>query len=59
MSSWYNFESHDSYFVDFAPTTIHEKKFADVESNKNSMLMNNENNALCDGYIVEFIHDAT
>ena len=23
-----NFESHDSYFVEFAPTTIHENKFA-------------------------------
>ena len=26
--------SHDSYFVDFAPITIHENKFAYVESNK-------------------------
>ena len=50
---------HDSYFVDFAPTTIHEKKFAYVESHKNSMFMHHENNALCDSYIVEFIHDAT
>ena len=43
--------SHDSYFVEFAPTTIHEKKFAYVESNKNSMLVDHEKNALCDGYI--------
>ena len=48
-----NFQSHDSYFVEFAPTTIHEKKFAYVESNKNSMLVDHEKNALCDGYIVE------
>ena len=48
-----------SYFVEFASTTIHEKKFAYVESNKNSMLVDHEKNALCDGYIVEFIHDAT
>ena len=41
------------------PTTIHEEKFAYVESNKNSMLVGHENNSLCDGYIVEFIHDAT
>ena len=54
-----NFQSHDSYFVEFAPTTIHEKKFAYVESNKNSMLVDHEKNALCDGYIVEFIHNAT
>ena len=46
-----NYASHDSYFVEFAPTTIHEKKFAYVESNKKG--------ALCDGYIIEFIHDAT
>ena len=54
-----DYASHDSYFVDFAPTTIYEKKFAYVESNKNSMLMHHEKNALGAGYIVEFIHDAT
>ena len=53
-----DYASHDSYFVEFAPTTIHEKKFAYVESNKNSMLMHHEKNALCDGYIVEFIHES-
>ena len=53
------YASHANYFVEFAPTTIHEKKFAYVESNKNSMLVHHENNALCDGYIVEFIQDAT
>ena len=46
-----NFQSHDSYFVEFAPTIIHEKKF-DVESNKNSMLVDHKKNSLCDGYIV-------
>ena len=54
-----DYASRDSYFVEFAPTTIHEKKFAYVESNKIYMLGDHENNALCDGYIVEFIHDAT
>ena len=54
-----NFQSHDSFFVEFAPTTIDENRFAYVESNKNSMLMHHEKNALCDSYIVEFIHDAT
>ena len=38
---------------------MNEKKFAHVESNKISMLMNHENNALCGGYIDEFIHGAT
>ena len=55
----FNFQSHDSYFVQFAPTTIHQNKFAYVESNKISMLVDHENNALCDGYIVKFVHDAT
>src|SRR3954464_13027193 len=54
-----NFQSYDSYFVEFAPTIIHEKNFAYVESSKNSILVDHEKNALCDGYIVEFIHDAT
>ena len=54
-----DYASHDSYFVEFAPTTIHEKKFAYVESNKNSMLVAHEKNALGSGYMVEFIHDAT
>ena len=30
----FNFQSHDSYFVEFAPTIIHEKNFAYVESTK-------------------------
>ena len=54
-----DFASHDSYFVEFAPTTIHEKNFAYVESSKFSMLVDHEKNNLCDGYIVELIHDAT
>ena len=55
----FNFQSHDSYFVEFAPTTIHEKKFAYVESSKFYMLVDHEKNAFGVGYIVEFIHDAT
>ena len=54
-----NFKSYDSCFVDFAPTTIHENKFAYVESKKISMLVDHEKNVLCDSYIVEFIHDPT
>ena len=46
-------------FVEFAPTTIDEKKFAYVESNKFSMLLFLEKNALCDSYIVDFLHDTT
>ena len=46
------YASHDSYFVEFTPTTIHDKNFAYVESNKISMLVDHENNALGAGYIV-------
>ena len=53
------YASHDNYFVEFAPTIIHEKNFAYVESSKFSMLVDHEKNALCDSYIVEIIHDAT
>ena len=42
----FSFPSHDSYFVEFAPTTIHENKISYAESSKISMLMNHEKNAL-------------
>ena len=41
------------------PAIPNEKNFAYVESSKISMLVDHEKNALCDGYIIEFIHDAT
>ena len=41
------------------PTIVNENKIAYVESNKFSMLVDHEKNALCDGYIDESIHDAT
>ena len=47
-----DYASLDSYFVEFAPTTIHDEKFSYVESNKFFMLLCHENNALCDRYIV-------
>ena len=49
-----DYASHDSYFVEFAPTTIDENKFAYVESNKKFMIVDHEKSALCDSYIVEF-----
>ena len=68
----YNYENpfteHHSFNVEIiysirvsydAPTIIYENKLAYVESNKFSMLVDHEKNALCAGYIVEFIHDAT
>ena len=47
-----DYASHDSYFVEFAPTIMNEKNFAYVVSSKFSMLVDHENNDLCDGYIV-------
>ena len=41
------------------PTIPNEKNFTYVESNTSSMLVYHEKNALCDGYIVQFINDAT
>ena len=54
-----DYASHDNYFVEFTPTIPNEKNFAYVESSNFSMLVDHEKNALCAGYIVEFIHDAT
>ena len=59
QSNHVNQVSHDSYFVEFAPTIIHEKNFAYLESNKISMLVDHEKNALCDSYIDESIQYAT
>jgi hypothetical protein len=50
--------NNDSYFVEFAPTTINKNDYAYVESNNYFMHVDHDKNALCDGYIVEFIHDA-
>ena len=47
-----NFQSQDNYFVEFAPTIIHEKNLAYVESSKFSMLVDHEKNVLGAGYIV-------
>ena len=49
---------HDGY--DSLTLTIPNKKdFAYMKSNDTFMLLDHGNNALCDSYIVEFIHDAT
>ena len=55
----FNVETIFSVQVYYDTPTIHEKKFPYVESSKISMLVDHEKNALCDGYIVEPIHDAT
>ena len=55
----FNVETIYSIRVYDTPTIPNEKNFSYVESKKISMLVDHEMNTLCDGYIVEFIHDAT
>jgi hypothetical protein len=51
--------NNDSYFVEFAPTTIIKNDYAYVESNNHFMHVAHDKNDLCDSCIVYFIHDAT
>ena len=50
--------NNDSYFVEFASTTINKNDYA-YEGSNNFMHMAHDKNFSCDGYIVEFINDAT
>ena len=48
------------FYDDYCDDTYAIKnKLAYMESSKISMQVDHEKNALCDGYIVEFMHDAT
>jgi hypothetical protein len=49
----------DSYFVEFAPTTIANNDYVQVGSINSFMHMAHDKNVLCDSYIVNSIHDAT
>jgi hypothetical protein len=51
--------NNNSYFVEFAPTTINKNNYAYMESNNYFMHVSHDKNVLCDSYIVNFIHDAT
>ena len=62
FSEHYSFNVETIYSIRVSydtPTIPNEKNFACVESNKISMLVDHEKNALGAGYIVEFIHDTT
>jgi hypothetical protein len=50
--------NNDSYFVEFAPTTINKNDYAYMESNNYFMHVAHDKNVLCDGCIVNFIRDA-
>jgi hypothetical protein len=51
--------NNDSYFVEFAPTTINKNDYVYVESINSFMHMAHDKNVLGDIYIVNFIHDGT
>ena len=50
--------NNDSYFVEFSPTTTNKIDYAYVGSSNYFMHETHAKNALCDSYIVEFVHDA-
>jgi hypothetical protein len=47
--------NNDSYFVEFAPTTIKMNDYIYIESINSFMHMAHDKNILCDSYIVNFI----
>jgi hypothetical protein len=49
----------DSYFIEFAPTTITKNDYVYVGSVNSFMHVPHDKNVLCDSYIVNFIHDYT
>ena len=51
--------NNDSYFVEFAPTTINKNDYVYVGSINSFMHAAHDKNVSCDSYIVKFIHDAT
>ena len=53
------YDDHNDCCDTFTPTITNETVYAYVESNDTFMHVDHDKNALCDSYIVEFIHDAT
>ena len=51
--------NNDSYFVEFAPTTINKNDYAYVESINSFVHVAHDKNNLCDSYIVNLINYAT
>jgi hypothetical protein len=48
--------NNDSYFIEFAPTTIDKNDYDYVESINSLMHVAHDKNVLCDSYIDNFIH---
>ena len=53
------YDDYNDGCASFTPTITNETVYAYVESNDTFMHVDHDKNALCDSYIVEFIHDAT
>lgn len=53
------YDYYNNGYDSFTPTIINENDYTYMESNNTFMIVDHENNDLCDGYIVEFIQDAT
>src|SRR3954470_14366173 len=51
--------NNDSYFVEFAPTTVNKNDYAYMETNNYFIHVAHDKNVLCDSYIFHFIHVAT
>jgi hypothetical protein len=51
--------NNDSYFVEFAPTTINKNDYVYVESINSFKHVAHDKNVLCDSYIDNFIYVAT
>ena len=50
------YDDYNDGYDSFTPTITNEKDFTYVESNNNTFMhVNHEKNALCDGYIIEFL----
>ena len=54
-----NYDDYNDGCDSFAPTITNNNDYIYVESNNNFMLVDHDKNVLCDGFIVESIHDAT
>ena len=61
IKQWVPNVIYDNY-LDDGPTTIVQSGFGNLtafELNRNYVFVDHEKHALCDSYIIEFVHDAT
>ena len=53
------YNDYNDGYDSLTPTITNEKDFTYVESNNTSMHLDHDKNALCDSYVVQYVHDAT